>query len=77
MGSTGTGSCYVEFGGDRVGRIDVDFFSGPKPTGNYIKASEALVREKEDVGSSRQARWFGSTTDVANPSTDDSNGSAR
>lgn len=77
MAYTGAGSCYVEFGGDRVGRVDVDFFSGPKPTGNYIKASEALVREKEDFGSSRQARWFGSTTDGANPSTDDSSGSAR
>ena len=77
MAYTGAGSCYVEFGEDRVGRVDVDFFSGPKPTGNYIKASEALVREKENFGSSRQARWFGSTTDITNPSTDDSSGSTR
>lgn len=77
MAYTGAGSCYVEFGGDRVGRVDVDFFSGPKPTGNYIKASEALVREKENFGSSRQARWFGSTTDGANPSTGNPSGSAR
>lgn len=59
---TGAGSCYVEFGGNRVGRVDVDFFSGPKPTGSYIKASEALVKEKEHFGSSRRARWFGSNT---------------
>lgn len=55
----GAGSCYVEFGGDRVGRVDVDFFSGPKPTGNYIQASEALVKEKIHFGSIRRSRWFG------------------
>jgi sulfide:quinone oxidoreductase len=56
---TGSGSCYVEFGQDQVGRVDVDFFSGPKPTGNYIEASELLVTEKEYFGSSRRTRWFG------------------
>ena len=55
----GAGSCYIEFGGDRVGRVDVDFFSGPKPTGNYIEASLDLVKEKQVFGSSRKARWFG------------------
>src|SRR5262249_1840789 len=25
----GTGSCYIEFGGGRIGRVDVDFFSNP------------------------------------------------
>ena len=29
----GKGSCYIEFGGDRIGRVDVDFLSGPSPTG--------------------------------------------
>ncbi len=56
----GTGSCYVEFGAERVGRVDVDFLSGPAPTGSFIEPSIALVREKEHFGSSRQARWFGS-----------------
>jgi sulfide:quinone oxidoreductase len=56
----GTGSCYVEFGSGRVGRIDVDFFSGPKPTGTLQEPSGALVAEKERFGSSRRARWFGS-----------------
>jgi len=58
-GYNGAGSCYVEFGGDRVGRVDVDFFSGPKPTGSYVEPSEALVKEKEQFGSVRRARWFG------------------
>jgi sulfide:quinone oxidoreductase len=55
----GAGTCYVEFGGDRVGRVDVDFLSGPAPTGSFIELSVALVGEKQHFGSSRRARWFG------------------
>lgn len=55
----GAGSCYIEFGGGRIGRVDVDFLSGPKPTGHYTEASTALVAEKKLFGSSRRARWFG------------------
>ncbi|MGZ5341617.1 MAG: NAD(P)/FAD-dependent oxidoreductase [Solirubrobacterales bacterium] len=58
-GYGGLGSCYVEFGAGRVGRVDVDFLSGPKPTGTFQEPSGALVAEKEDFGSSRRARWFG------------------
>ena len=56
---TGAGSCYVEFGGGMVGRVDVDFFSGPYPTGTHFEATQAMVAEKEYFGSSRKARWFG------------------
>ena len=55
----GLGSCYVEFGGGRVGRVNVDFLSGPKPTGTFEAPSAALVAAKELFGSSRRARWFG------------------
>ena len=55
----GRGSCYVEFGHGQVGRVDVDFLSGPKPTGTFQSPSEALVAEKALFGSSRLARWFG------------------
>lgn len=55
----GTGSCYVEFGGGRVGRVDVDFFSGPTPRGTFEAPSLGLRAEKELFGSSRRARWFG------------------
>lgn len=54
----GLGSCYIEFGAGRVGRVDVDFLSGPKPTGTYHEPSVALVSEKRHFGSSRRARWF-------------------
>jgi sulfide:quinone oxidoreductase len=55
----GLGSCYIEFGAGRVGRVDVDFLSGPKPTGTFHEPSAALVTEKNHFGSSRSARWFG------------------
>jgi sulfide:quinone oxidoreductase len=55
----GRGSCYVEFGGGRVGRVDVDFLGGPKPTGTFQEPSAALVAEKKEFGSTRRARWFG------------------
>ena len=55
----GAGSCYVEFGQHQVGRVDVDFLSGPKPTGIFQEPSEALVREKAHFWSIRLQRWFG------------------
>jgi sulfide:quinone oxidoreductase len=55
----GRGVCYIEFGGGRVGRVEVDFLSGPKPTGSFGAPSEALTAEKRHFGSSRRARWFG------------------
>jgi sulfide:quinone oxidoreductase len=55
----GTGSCYVEFGGGRVARVDVDFLGGPKPTGTFTAPSAELVAEKQLFGSTRRARWFG------------------
>jgi len=54
----GLGSCYIEFGGGRVGRVDVDFLSGPTPTGVFQAPSGALVAEKDEFGASRRARWF-------------------
>ena len=56
----GRGSCYIEFGGGQVGRVDVDFFSGPTPTGTYYEPSAALMAQKHEFGATRRARWFGS-----------------
>jgi sulfide:quinone oxidoreductase len=56
----GTGSCYIEFGAGRIGRVDVDFFSNPDhPIGTYYEPSVTLRADKEHFGSSRRARWFG------------------
>ncbi|MEQ1770828.1 MAG: FAD-dependent oxidoreductase [Devosia sp.] len=55
----GLGTCYIEFGAGRIARVDVDFFSGPSPTGSYHQPSGTLRGEKEHFGASRRARWFG------------------
>lgn len=55
----GAGSCYIEFGKGEVARVDVDFFSGPRPFGTHQTATAALAADKKYFGSSRKARWFG------------------
>jgi sulfide:quinone oxidoreductase len=55
----GAGSCYIEFGADRIARVDVDFFSGPQPTGKYHAPSTELRADKDEFGAFRRARWFG------------------
>jgi sulfide:quinone oxidoreductase len=55
----GAGTCYIEFGANRIGRVDVDFFSGPNVTGIFHEPTEARRVEKQHFGASRRARWFG------------------
>jgi sulfide:quinone oxidoreductase len=55
----GQGSCFIEFGGGRVGRVDIDFLSGPERTGTFNAPSVELAAEKREFGASRRARWFG------------------
>jgi sulfide:quinone oxidoreductase len=54
----GAGSCYLEFGHDQVARVDVEFLTGPKPTGTFQEPSQALVAEKAQFGATRVQRWF-------------------
>jgi sulfide:quinone oxidoreductase len=58
----GFGTCYVEFGANRIGRVDVDFFGGPKPTGTFHEPSEDMRADKKTFGADRRARWFGRTS---------------
>ncbi|WP_446665886.1 NAD(P)/FAD-dependent oxidoreductase [Flexivirga sp. B27] len=60
----GTGLCFIEFGGDRIGRVEVTFRSGEPPVGTFDEPSQELRSRKADFGSSRAKRWFG--TDWAN-----------
>ena len=55
----GRGSCYVEFGDGRIGRVDLDFLTGPKLTSTYHEPSLARRAEKVQFAASRGARWFG------------------
>jgi sulfide:quinone oxidoreductase len=62
-GYDGTGSCWIEFGGHEVARVDVDFFSTPgHPTGTFTAPSARTAQEKVEFGTSRHARWFGGAT---------------
>jgi sulfide:quinone oxidoreductase len=55
----GVGTCYIEFGGDTVGRVDVNFLGGPQPTARFTAPSAEGVVQKARFGSSRRERWFG------------------
>jgi len=66
----GHGVCYVEFGNDQVGRVDVTFMSGQKPMGKLEGPSQALAADKLAFGASRIQRWFGRTWSEAGRSTD-------
>ena len=56
----GAGNCYIEFGGGLVGKVEANFLGGPAPTAELIGPSRELAAEKEEFGSIRRARWFGS-----------------
>ena len=56
----GTGSCYIEFGGGLVGKVDADFLSGPAPTAPFLGPSADLAAEKKEFADARRQRWFGS-----------------
>jgi sulfide:quinone oxidoreductase len=55
----GTGICYIEFGHEQVGRVEVTFRQGERPTGRFDDASELYGVDKFEFGSSRIRRWFG------------------
>jgi sulfide:quinone oxidoreductase len=56
----GAGHCYIEFGGGRVGKVEANFFGGPKPTARFVGPSREFAGEKEAFASSRRERWFSS-----------------
>jgi sulfide:quinone oxidoreductase len=55
----GRGVCYVEFGADTVGRVDVTFRAGQAPAGSFDPPSGVWLEDKAEFGRSRIARWFG------------------
>jgi sulfide:quinone oxidoreductase len=55
----GIGSCFIEWGDGLAGRVNVDFFSGEKPTGTFDAPSAELIADKAEFGAARRARWFG------------------
>ena len=55
----GAGVCYLEFGRDKVGRVDVNFLGGPSVSAALQMPSRELRAEKTAFGATRTARWFG------------------
>ena len=55
----GKGICYIEFGHDRVARVEVTFLSGQRPNGQFDEPSALLLADKGEFGTSRVRRWFG------------------
>jgi sulfide:quinone oxidoreductase len=55
----GAGSCYIEFGEHRVGRVDADFLTGPSVTAPFTAPSLEGAAQKLEFGSTRRKRWFG------------------
>ncbi len=55
----GFGSCYIEFGADRIAEVDVDFFSGPQTHRHLLRRVRGAAPGQELFGSSRLSRWFG------------------
>jgi sulfide:quinone oxidoreductase len=55
----GAGSCFIEFGGGLVGKVEANFLGGPRPTAQLVGPSRELAAEKVAFGSTRRERWFG------------------
>lgn len=55
----GAGSCFIEFGDRRVGRVDVDFLTGPSVTAPFTEPSLRGAEEKNEFAASRRRSWFG------------------
>jgi sulfide:quinone oxidoreductase len=54
----GKGICYIEFGRDRVARVEVTFVAGQRPNGQFDEPSDLLLADKAEFGASRVRRWF-------------------
>jgi sulfide:quinone oxidoreductase len=54
----GRGTCYVEFGAERIAGVEVTFLPGQRPVGSFAAPSVELRAEKSAFGSTRVARWF-------------------
>ena len=55
----GSGVCYAEFGAGLVGKVEVNFLSGPAAAAERHDPSRAFAAEKDEFGAIRRARWFG------------------
>jgi sulfide:quinone oxidoreductase len=55
----GTGICFIEFGHEQIGRVEVTFRQGEPPVGRFGDASDIYRADKSAFGTDRAHRWFG------------------
>lgn len=51
--------CYIEMGDDLIGKVDVNFLSGPAPVAHFTPPSLDGTAEKREFAAARRRRWFG------------------
>jgi len=51
--------CYIEMGDDTIGKVNVNFLSGPAPTAVFTPPSLEGADDKRQFAASRRRRWFG------------------
>jgi sulfide:quinone oxidoreductase len=56
----GSGTCYAEFGGGLVGKVEVNFLGGESAVAERHDPSLEYAAEKDEFSATRRARWFGS-----------------
>jgi sulfide:quinone oxidoreductase len=54
----GAGTCYLEFGGGMVAKIEANFLGGPSPDVRFIGPSKEFRADKQAFASRRLERWF-------------------
>ena len=56
---SGSGTCYAEFGGGLVSKVEVSFLQGDAPVAQAYEPTREYAAEKAQFGATRRARWFG------------------
>lgn len=52
-------TCYIEMGDDTIGKVNVNFLSGPAPTAVFTPPSLEAADDKASFAATRRQRWFG------------------
>jgi sulfide:quinone oxidoreductase len=52
-------TCYIEMGDDTIGKVNVNFLSGPAPTAVFTPPSLGAAADKAEFAETRRRRWFG------------------
>lgn len=50
--------CYMEMGDDHIGKVNVNFLSGPAPVARFTPPSLQGADEKRQFAAARRQRWF-------------------